>query len=132
MKKFLIAIIAVVGTLAALAQMPRSEWHAKVGNCALDPVLLKTTISQISSVEKTAFLAEVNDAISKMPGSTEVKAAKFLAANRAAVAGAGAADRLPVLAEVFATVPIEYLTVINEEFAKSEFARPPMMEDQVY
>lgn len=132
MKNFLTAIVAVAGMLTALAQIPRSEWHAKVGNCALDPVLLKTTMAQLSSADKTAFLAEVNDAISKMPGSTEVKAAKFLAANRAAVAGAGSADRLPVLAEVFATVPIEYLTVINEEFAKSEFARPPMMGDQVF
>ena len=132
MKKILMAMVAVAGALLLSAEMPRSEWHAKVGDCAQDPKMLKETISQLSSADKTAFLAEVNAAIDKMPGSTDVKAAKFLAANRAAVAGAGAADRADVLAEVYATVPPEALTVINEEFAKNEFARPATMTDDEY
>ena len=132
MKKILITMIAVAGAMLLSAAMPRSEWHAKVGDCALDPNALKDTISQLSSADKTAFLAEVNAAIDKMPGSTDVKAAKFLAANRAAVAGAGAADRADVLAEVYATVPPEALTIINEEFAKNEFARPATMTDAEY
>ncbi len=93
---------------------------------------MKGTMAQLSSADKTAFLAEVNAAISKMPGSAEAKAAKFLAANRAAVAAAGAADRAAVLAEVYATVPPESLTIINEEFAKSEFSRPATMTDAEY
>ena len=129
MKKILMAVVVVAGAMLLSAEMPRSEWHAKVGDCALDPNALKETMSQLSSADKTAFLAEVNAAIDKMPGSAESKAAKFLAANRAAVAGAGPADRAAVLAEVFATVPLEVLTVINEEFAKNEFARPGMMKD---
>ena len=132
MKKILMAIVAAAGAFLLSAEMPRSEWHAKVGDCAQDPNMLKETISQLSSADKTAFLAEVNAAIDKMPGSTDVKAAKFLAANRAAVAGAGAADRADVLAEVYATVPPEALTVINEEFAKNEFARPATMTDDEY
>ena len=132
MKKLIMAIVAVAGAMVLSAQMPRSEWHAKVGDCALDPEALKATISQLSSEDKTAFLAEVNAAIEKMPGSDEVKAAKFLAANRAAVAGAGSADRAAVLAEVYATVPPEALTVINEEFAKNEFARPPTMTEDEF
>lgn len=112
--------------------MPRSEWHAMVEKCALDPVVLKATIVQLSSEDKKAFLAEVNEAISKMPGSPEAKAAQFLAINRAAVAGAGPADRLAVLAEVFATVPTESLAVVNEEFAKNEFARPETMSKEQY
>ena len=132
MKKILLAIVAVAGAMLLSAEMPRSEWHAKVGDCALDPNALKETISQLSSEDKTAFLAEVNAAIDKMPGSAEAKAAKFLAANRAAVAGAGPDDRAAVLAEVYATVPPEALTVINEEFAKSEFSRPPTMTDDEY
>ena len=129
MKKILMAMVAVAGAFLLSAEMPRSEWHAKVGDCAQDPNMLKETISQLSSADKTAFLAEVNAAIDKMPGSTDVKAAKFLAANRAAVAGAGAADRADVLAEVYATVPPEALTIINEEFAKNEFARPATMTE---
>ena len=132
MKKILMAMVAAAGAFLLSAEMPRSEWHAKVGDCAQDPNMLKETISQLSSADKTAFLAEVNAAIDKMPGSADVKAAKFLAANRAAVAGAGAADRADVLAEVYATVPPEALTVINEEFAKNEFARPATMSDEEY
>ena len=122
MKKIMFALICA--TCAAFAaDMPRSEWHAKVGDCAQDPAMLKQTMSQLSAADQTAFLAEVNDAISKMPGSDEVKAAKFLDANRAAVSGATASNRSAVLAEVFATVPPEYLTVINENFASDLFNR---------
>lgn len=121
---------AVVVTLSA--QMPRSEWHAKVGECALDPVVLKSTISQLSSGDKIAFIAEVNEAISKMPGSAEAKAAQFLAINRAMVRGVGPSDRVAALAEIYATVPPEALTIINEEFAKNEFARPDTMSNERY
>ena len=132
MKKLLMMVIAAAGAMVLSAQMPRSEWHAKVGDCALDPATLKATIAQLSSEDKAAFVAEVNAAIEKMPGSDEVKAAKFLAANRAAIAGAGANDRAAVLAEIYATVPPEALTVINEEFAKNEFSRPPNIDDDDY
>lgn len=130
MKKSLFALVVALAASVLFAQMPRSEWHAKVGECALDPVALRTTISKLSSADKTAFLAEVNDAISKMPGSPEAKTAQFLVANRAAIVGAGSADRAAVLSEMFATVPPESLTVIVEEFAKNEFARTPTMDDK--
>lgn len=122
MKRIVFALICA--TCAAFAaNMPRSEWHAKVGDCAQNPALLKQVISQLSDEDQVAFLAEVNDAISKMPGSDEVKAAAFLDANRAAVSGASASNRSAVLAEVFATVPPEHLTVINESFASDLFNR---------
>lgn len=132
MKSNIFAMSFALIATTLLAQMPRSEWHAKVGECALDPVVLKATISQLSSGDKTAFIAEVNEAISKMPGSAEVKAAQFLAANRAAVRGVGSADRGAALAEIYATVPPESLTVINEEFAKSEFSRSATMGDEQF
>ena len=132
MKRTLMVAVAALGATALFAEMPRSEWRAKIGECALDSAVLKGTMAQLSSADKAAFLAEVNAAISKMPGSAEAKAAKFLAANRAAVAAAGAADRAAVLAEVYATVPPESLTIINEEFAKSEFSRPATMTDAEY
>ena len=132
MKRTLMAMAAALGAMVLSAEMPRSEWHAKVGECALDPAVLKGTMAQLSSADKTAFLSEVNAAISKMPGSAEAKAAKFLAANRAAVAAAGAADRAAVLVEVYASVPPESLTIVNEEFAKNEFSRPATMTDAEY
>lgn len=129
MKSRISAVFLALIAMTLSAQMPRSEWHAKVGECALDPAALKATISQLSSSDKAAFIAEVNEAMSKMPGSIEVKAAQILAANRAAVRGVGPADRGAALSEIFATVPPEYLTVINEEFAKSEFSRTSVMGD---
>ena len=128
MKKSLFRLVVAAAAMLS-AQMPRSEWHAKVGEYSLDPAALKAAMAKVSSADKTALLAEVNEAVSKMPGSQEAKAAQFLAVNRAAVAAAGAADRAAVLAEVFATVAPEALTVINEEFAKNEFARPATMDD---
>ena len=124
MKK-IVAMIALAGLAWAVsaANMPRSEWHAKVGECAQNPTLLKQTIAQLSNEDQVAFLAEVNEAIAKMPGSDEVKAAAFLDANRAAVSGASPENRTAVLAEVFATVPPEHLTVINESFASDLFNR---------
>jgi len=124
MKKIMtLMVIAGLAWVAGAANMPRSEWHAKVGECAQNPTLLKQTIAQLSNEDQTAFLAEVNEAIAKMPGSDEAKAAAFLDANRAAVSGASAENRTAVLAEVFATVPPEYLTVINESFATDLFNR---------
>jgi len=124
MKK-IITMVALVGLawVVGAANMPRSEWHAKVGECAQNPTLLKQTIAQLSDEDQVAFVAEVNEAISKMPGSDEVKAAAFLDANRAAVSGASPENRTAVLAEVFATVPPEHLTVINESFASDLFNR---------
>jgi hypothetical protein len=121
MKKNLILIVALIAT-AVFAEMPRSEWHPKVGDCARNPAMLRATMLQISKSDKVAFLKEVNEAISKMPGSPEVAAARFLRANRVALASAGPESRLNVLAEIFATVPLESLTTIIEELSKNELA----------
>ena len=111
--------------LPALAAdtMPRSEWNAKVGECAQDAKALASVMEQLSAEDQVAFLAEVNEAISKMPGSDEVKAARFFEANSAAVRKAAKGNTAAVLAEVFATVPPEFLTDINERFAKDVFKR---------
>ena len=124
MKKVLTAMaMACVAVASLAAEMPRSEWQSKIGESAQNPAVLKEIIGQLSPTNQVAFLAEVNEAISKMPGSDEQKAAMFLDANRAAVAGATADNRAAVLAEVFATVPPEYLTIVNESFASDLFNR---------
>lgn len=116
------AFVLTMTPFAVSAEMPRSEWHNLVGDCAQNPQTLKSTIAQLSAADQAAFVAEVNEAISKMPGSDEVKAAAFYNANKAAVQGAK--GNVPaVLAEVFATVPPEYLTEINERFASEVFNR---------
>ena len=114
--------MAAVPMLPANAAL-KPEVRALVGECAQNPQKLKQTIATLSAEDQLEFLRAVNEAISKMPGSNEVKGAAFYEANRAAVTGAGKDNLKAVLAEVFATVPTEYLTEINERFAKELFSR---------
>lgn len=116
---FALAAVPVLPANAAL----KPEVRALVGECAQNPQKLKQTIATLPADEQLEFLRAVNEAISKMPGSNEVKGAAFYEANRAAVTGAGKDNLKAVLAEVFATVPTEYLTEINERFAKELFSR---------
>jgi len=115
------ALAMCVVPFAATAELSKAEWQAKVGDCANNPSAMKATIAQIPASEQADFVAKVNEAIAKKPGSSESKAADFYAANKAAVAGA--TDKSSVLAEVYATVPVEYLTDINERFATELFSR---------
>ena len=106
---------------AASAELSKAEWQAKIGECANNPSAMQATIAQIPASEQASFVAKVNEAIAQKPGSDEAKAADFYAINKAAVSGA--TDKASVLAEVFATVPVEYLTDINERFARELFSR---------
>lgn len=108
---------------AASAGMSKAEWQSKISDCAKNPVAMKATISQISASEQAEFVGRVNEAIGKMPGTAESKSAAFYMVNKAAVQGAAKHSRVVVLAEVFATVPVEYLTDINERFAAELFSR---------
>ncbi len=117
------AFALIVSPLAAADAMPRSEWHNLVSDCAQNAQTLRETMAKVAPGDQAALLAEVNEAISKMPGSDEVKGAMFYAANSAAVKSAAKGNLVNVLAEVFATVPPEYLTDINERFAKEIFSR---------
>ena len=115
------ALILCAIPLTAPAELSKAEWQAKVGECAGNPSAMKAVISQIPASEQAEFVANVNKAISEKPGSKEAKSADFYAVNKAAVSGA--TDKSSVLAEVFATVPVEYLTDINERFASESFNR---------
>ncbi|MGN0847573.1 MAG: hypothetical protein ACI4RA_09350 [Kiritimatiellia bacterium] len=117
------AFALAVSPLAAADVMPRSEWHGLVSDCAQNPQTMRETMAKVAPEDQVALLAEVNEAISRMPGSDEVKSAKFYAASHAAVQGTAKGNLAYVLAEIFATVPPEFLTDINEKFAKEVFSR---------
>ncbi len=124
MKTLMAGVFALAAAVVCAADaMPRSEWHAIVGDCAQSPQTLRGTMAKVAPADQTALLGEVNEAIAKMPGSDEVKGARFYAANSAAVKSAAKGNLANVLAEVFATVPPEYLTDINERFAAEVFSR---------
>lgn len=116
--KMLSAILTAVavGSVSA-ATLSLADARAQINDCINDSSKMSRTVKQLSADDQRAFLGEVNDAISKMPGSEESKTAKFLRVNRAAVTSASAGNRTKMFAEVFATVPPESLTVINERFA---------------
>lgn len=117
------ALVLCAIPFVASAELSKAEWQAKVGDCASNPSEMKATIAQIPASEQAEFVANVNKAISDKPGSNEAKAADFYAINKAAVSGASKEAKSSVLAEVFATVPVENLTIINERFAKELFDR---------
>lgn len=116
----LISSVAVVGFGAALSL---AEARGKIGEAVVNPSVMTSLVKQLSAAEQKSFLADCNEAVSKMPGSAESKAATYLAVNRAALKGAAKGNLSDMLAEVFATVPPESLTVVNERFAADLFNR---------
>lgn len=125
MKKFLTVVGACVA-LVATAQdkvVALAEARAGIGDVISKPAQMTVVMKRLSVADQTSFLAEVNSAIAKMPASNEEKTAKFLDVNAAALKGAKKGNLANLLAEVFATVPLESLTVVNERFAADLFNR---------
>ena len=131
MKKItLITVMAIASPSAALArpaaerlladkrpQMSLANARDKITGAIQSPDVMKETMKRLVSEDQVTFLSEVNTAIERMPASVEERTATFLNANHAAVAGAQKGNATALLAEVFASVSPEALTVINERFA---------------
>ena len=115
-KLMMMGLVAIAGSATVLAQT-LAEARGKIDQAIGDAAVMGEQVKGLSAAEQKQFLADVNKAISDMPGSVEEKAAKFLNANKAALKSAQKGNLPTLLAEVFATVPPEALTVINERFA---------------
>ena len=100
-----------------------ADARGKIGDIIKDPSSMTSVMKQLAASDQASFLAEVNAAISKMPGSPEEKTSKFVDVNAAALKGAQKGNLTKLLAEVFATVPPESLTAVNESFASGMFNR---------
>lgn len=131
MKKILIVVLlAIVGSATVFAQsagekpeaakaaMSLADARGKIDQAIESPELMKEIMKQLTAEDQKQFLADVNKAIGDMPASVEEKTAKFLNVNHAALTAAQKGNTTTLLAEVFATVPPEALTVINERFAQ--------------
>ncbi len=125
MKKLLaiVALAAVSVLSAADKPMALADARGKIGAIVNDPPAMTAVMKQLSAEDQVAFLSEVNAAIAKMPGSADEQAAKFLAVDRAALLGAKEGNLTALVAEVYATVPPNALTVVNESFAADLFNR---------
>jgi len=123
MKKTLMLSIAMFVAAAAQA-VSLADARAKIGDVISEPAKLTALVKELSLEDQKAFIGAVNEAIGKMPGSNEAKAATCLNANKAMLRAAQKTGNMTtLLAEVFATVPIEMLPIINESFAADLFNR---------
>jgi len=102
---------------------PLAEARAKIESCISDPAKMTEVMQTLSPEDQKTFVADVNAAIAKLPGSVEDKTAKYLNINRAAFKGAASGNKANVLAVTFATVPPESLTVLSERYASDLFNR---------
>ena len=125
MKKLLmVATMAMASVLFAQDKtMSSADARGKIGDIISDPASMTSVMKQLAAADQASFLADVNAAISKMPGSPEEKTSKFVAVNSAALKGAQKGNLTTLVAEVFATVPPESLTAINESLASGMFNR---------
>lgn len=130
MKKLaLMTMVAIAGSSTVFAkpaadrlsadkmpQMSLASARCKITEAIQSPDVMKETMKRLVAEDQVKFLSDVNRAIGSMPASLEERTAKFLNANHAAVA-AQKDNVVTLLAEVFASVSPESLTVINERFA---------------
>lgn len=125
MKKLLTVItMALASVLVAQDKtMSSADARGKIGDIIDNPASMTSVMKQLAASDQASFLADVNAAIADMPGSPEEKTSKYLDVNTAALKGAQKGNLTTLVAEVFATVPPEALTAINESFASGMFNR---------
>ena len=119
--------LAIAGMLCLSAQaraaIPLAEARAKIDTAVSDAKAMTALMKQLSAEDQVSFLGDVNAAVSKMPGAKEERAAAFLNVNSAALRTAAKGNTATLLAEVYATVSPEALTVLNKHFADNLFNR---------
>ena len=114
-KKVLMAVVAMVSAGVTLADgMTIVEARKQIVAAIADPAVMTSTISQLSAEDQKQYLADVVAAVGKMPGSQEEAATAYLNVCRAALKGSQKGNLATLIAEVFATVPVEYLPVVSE------------------
>ena len=124
MMVLMVAGVAVFGAQSAAeklatdkTQISLADARGKIDKAIASPAVMGELMKRLSAEDQVKFLADVNKAISDMPASIEEKTAIFLNINHVALKSAQEGNATALLAEMFATVPPEALTVINERFA---------------
>lgn len=122
--------LMVVTTLALIAAslnaMSLQEARGLTDKVIENPSEMTAVMKQLTASDQKSFVADVNEAISKLPGSAEEKSAKVVDVTRAAFKGASresSKDLVATVAEVFATAPLESLCVLNENLGQDSFNR---------
>ena len=118
------------GKSGPVKQISLADARGRIDRAIENPKVMENTMKGLTAEDQKQFLADVNKAISDMPGSVEEKSALFLNANNAAMRSAVPGNLTTLVAEVFATVPPESLTVIAERFAIDLFNRDAVGADK--
>ena len=100
-----------------------ADARGRIGDAIKDAKVMAELMKGLSAADQKQFLADVNKAIGELPASIEEKSALYLNANSAAMKSAAPGNLPSLVAETFATVPPEALTVIAERFAVDLFNR---------
>lgn len=125
MNKLMVMTAAALFVVSANA-MSLAEARGMTDKVISDPSEMTSVMKQLSAADQKSFVGDVNEAIAKLPGSAEEKSAKALNVTRAALKGAArenSKDLESLIAEVYATVPLESLCAINESLSKDAFNR---------
>lgn len=126
MKKLALMALAVMAIGGAIAQEVALATARSQITQAVDSADVMAQLMQgLSAQDQVKFLSEVNAAIEKMPASNNEKAAKYLAVNKAALQNAKKGNLATLMAEMFATLPPEHLTILNERVASDLLKRTP-------
>ncbi len=130
-----VCALAWMASVLSAAELTRAEWLGKVGDCANNAATMRATMANVSASDQVALVSAVNAALAKSPGSNEQRAAAFVRANVAALSTAMTQNKEKhaanqVLAEIYATVPPEYLPVVSEQFAKETLNRKNLERPQ--
>ena len=122
----LMVVTATMLFAVSLNAMSLAEARGKTDAVISNPSEMSSVVQQLSASDQKSFVADVNAAIAKMPGSAEEKSAKVANVARAALKGASkgnAKDLEALVAEIYATAPVESLCNLNEDLAKDVFNR---------
>lgn len=114
---------AVAAPAQAVKPMSLIDARTGIGEAVTNPKKVKETMKRLSPADQIAYVAALNAAIAKLPGSAEERIATYLTVNSEAVQGAAKGNLKAVVAEVFATAGVEALPVIHTQFAEKFFNR---------
>lgn len=127
--KSVVAMVAIATAAFAFAQeageakgMSLADARASIGEALNSPTELTATMKSLSPADQLEFVAAVNAAIDSIPGSNEMKAAAAINANKALLKGA-TGNIVNVLAQIYASAPLETLGMLSDSFAKDLFNR---------
>jgi nicotinamide mononucleotide (NMN) deamidase PncC len=112
--------------------LTRAQWLRKIGESVKQEQVLRETLAQVAVEERVEFTQRLLKAVTRMPVGPDEKAAAFVRAAVACIAGPNGETKNKVIAEVFACVPVEYLPVVTEELAKRFDQEYNKLSDEQY